>query len=149
MTDRNVIVCDCGSKKAVSEAKELFNNDSANIIVTTVEKHDELMAYAMALAHASNIAFFTALRMSGIPFDSLKGAASTTFNRTMAVSEDVSKEDASLYYAIQRLNVNAEEMWKVYENAVKEVKDASLSADGKKFAGVMKKGKEYLEKDHR
>jgi len=145
MTDRNVIVCDCGSAEAAAEAKEMFNNDDANITVTSVEKHDELMAFAMSLAHASNIAFFTALRESGIPFEELKNSASTTFNRTMDISASVAKEDAALYHAIQRLNVNAEHMWDVYEKAVKEVKEASLSKTNKKFAGIMKKGKEFLE----
>ena len=148
MTDRNVVVCDCGSKKAVTEAKELFDNDSSNIIVTTVERHDELMAFAMSLAHAANIAFFTALNNSGISFDELSNAASTTFSRTMNVSASVSKEDASLYYLIQKMNVNAEHMWDIYEKAVKEVRKASLSANDKKFKEIMENGRRYLEGDH-
>ncbi|MDR0198215.1 MAG: chorismate synthase, partial [Methanomassiliicoccaceae archaeon] len=116
MTDRNVIICDCGSDKATAEAKELFDNDCSNVIVTTVEKHDELAAYSMAFAHATNIAFFTALRRSGISFGDLRNAATTTFNRTLMVSDSVSKEDAALYHQIQRLNINATEMWEVYED---------------------------------
>jgi prephenate dehydrogenase/chorismate mutase len=148
MTNRNVIICDCGNANAVKEAKELFDNDSSNVMTTSVERHDELMAFAMSLAHASNIAFFTALRESGIQFSELKNAASTTFNRTMEVSSSVSKEDSELYHAIQRMNANAETMWKVYENAIKEVKEASLSPESKKFKEIMKKGKDYLEKGH-
>ncbi|MDR0335241.1 MAG: chorismate synthase [Methanomassiliicoccaceae archaeon] len=147
LTDRNVIVCDCGNDDAVTEAKELFDNDCSNVTVTTVERHDELMAFAMSLAHASNIAFFTALKKSGIPFSELRDAASTTFNRTMSVSADVSEEDPALYHLIQRTNANAEEMWKVYENAVKEVKKASLSKNDERFREIMEGGKQYLNGD--
>jgi len=144
MTNRNVIICDCGNEAAVKEAKEIFDNDSCNLTVTSVEKHDELMAFAMSLAHASNIAFFTALRESGIPYDEIKNASSTTFNRTIDVSLSVAKEDPTLYHRIQRLNANAEYMWDVYEKAVKEVKEASLSDDGGKFVDIMEKGKNFL-----
>jgi prephenate dehydrogenase len=56
----------------------------------------------------------------------------------------VSEENASLYHEIQRLNVNAEDMWYIFEKAVKEVKEASLSDDPERFAEIMDSGKEYL-----
>jgi chorismate mutase/prephenate dehydrogenase len=148
MLNKNVLICDCGCRDAVAEAGELFSNDDANVVVTTVERHDELMSYSLALAHAANISFFTALRDSGIPIQELNGAGSVTFDRTLKTSVPVSKENASLYHEIQRLNDNAEGMWDVYENAVRKVREASLSDDPKKFIGIMESGKEYLEKDH-
>ena len=144
MFGRNVIVCDCGCAEAVSEASELFDNDGSNIIITSVERHDELMGYVLGFAHASNITFFTALRESGIPFSEMKRTASTTFKRCMDTFLPVSEEDASLYHQIQRLNVNAEEVWKNYENAFNEVKEASLSEDPEKFIRVMERGRRFL-----
>ena len=144
MLDRNVVICDCGCKEAVSEAAELFDNEGSNIIFTSVERHDELAAYVLAFAHASNIVFFTALRESGIPFDELNGMASTTFRRCLDACIPVSEENAALYHEIQRLNVNAESMWDVFEKAMKEVMEASLSKDPERFIEIMKKGQEYL-----
>jgi len=146
VSGRNVIVCDCGCKSAVSEAAELF--DGGNITVTGVEDHDKLMAYVLAFAHASNIVFFTALRNSGISFEEMRKVSSTTFERSLNAAIPVSEENASLYHGIQRLNANAEEMWKVYENAVKEVKNASLSDDAEEFADLMENGRKYLKGDH-
>ncbi|MDR2866148.1 MAG: prephenate dehydrogenase/arogenate dehydrogenase family protein [Methanomassiliicoccaceae archaeon] len=145
MAGRNVLICDCGCDEAVKEAKELFDNDGANIVITSVERHDELMAYSMAFAHASNIVFFTALRLSGVSMDELKDAASTTFNNTLRTSVPVSKENASLYHAIQSMNDNSGEMWGVYERAFREVMRASLSDDPDKFTELMELGKEYLD----
>jgi len=149
MLDRNVVVCDCGCKEAVSEAAELFDSEGSNIIFTSIERHDELTAYVLAFAHASNIVFFTALRESGIPFDELNRMASTTFRKCLNTCIPVSEENAPLYHEIQRLNGNTEAMWAVFEKAVREVMDASLSDDPEKFIELMEGGKAYLGRDGR
>ena len=142
---RNVVVCDCGCQGAVAEATAMFDNDCSKMIFTTVERHDELMAYVLAFAHASNITFLAALRESGIPFEDLKEAASTTFERCMRTFIPVSEEDPVLYHQIQRLNVNAEMMWETYEKAFAEVKKASLSEGPERFVRTMERGRRYLE----
>lgn len=144
MLGRNVVICDCGCEGAVNEAADLFDNEGSNIIFTSIERHDELMAYVLAFAHASNIVFFTALRESGISFDELNGIASTTFRKCLNTCIPVSKENAPLYHEIQRLNVNAEAMWNIFEKAFKEVMDASLSADPAMFNKIMEAGREYF-----
>jgi len=145
VVSRRIIICDCGNREAVSEAAEIFSNEGMNIIITDIEKHDELMSYVLALAHASNIVFFTALRSSGIPFDDLKNAASSTFDKVIETCMPVSNENASLYHEIQRSNIDADDMWRVYEKAFAEVKEASLSNDPKHFAELMELGKRYFE----
>jgi len=144
MLNRNVVVCDCGSKEAVSEAADLFDNEGSNLIFTSIERHDELMAYVLAFSHASNIVFFTALKESGIPFDELNKIASTTFRKCLNTCIPVSEENAPLYHEIQRLNCNAEDMWGVFQEAVRVVREASLSEDPKRFIEIMESGKEYL-----
>jgi len=144
MLGRNVVICDCGCREAVSEAAELFDSEGSNLIFTSIERHDEFMAYVLAFAHASNIVFFTALRDSGIPFDELNGIASTTFRKCLNTCIPVSEENAPLYHEIQRLNDNTESMWDVFEKALTEVKEASLSYDPDRFIKIMEDGKEYL-----
>ncbi|MCL2712364.1 MAG: prephenate dehydrogenase/arogenate dehydrogenase family protein [Methanomassiliicoccaceae archaeon] len=145
LTDRNIMICDCGCGTANDETTELFGNDDASVVTISVERHDELMAYVLALAHASNITFFTALRMSDIPIKELRTASSTTFDRTLRTSVPVSQEDALLYHQIQHLNVNSPDMWKNYEDALNAVKNASLSDAPERFAELMELGKKYLD----
>jgi len=145
MTGRNVIICDCGCKEAVAEATEIFGNDNPDITVIPLERHDELMTYVLAFAHASNIAFFSTLRRSGIPFKELRKVSSTTFERTMNASMPVSRESGLFYHYIQHHNANAEIMWDAFEDAVRELREASLSEDPKRFAEIMEKGKAYLD----
>jgi chorismate mutase/prephenate dehydrogenase len=142
---RTVVICDCGCAEAASEAKALFAADGVNIITTSPERHDDLMSYVLAFAHASNIAFFTVLRESGIPFGELKNVSSTTFGKCLDACIPVSGENAELYHSIQKLNLGTGEMWDIYENALKKVRDASLSDDPKMFIDLMDKGKKYLD----
>jgi chorismate mutase/prephenate dehydrogenase len=102
------------------------------------------MAYVLAFSHASNIVFFTALRESGIPFGELDKIASTTLRKCLNTCIPVSEENAPLYHEIQRLNDNTEGMWDVFEKAVKEVREASLSYEPEKFIEIMESGKKYL-----
>ena len=144
MLNRNVVVCDCGCRDAVTEAADMFDNEGSNLIYTSIERHDQLMAYVLAFAHASNIVFFTALRESGIPFSELNKIASTTFRKCLNTCIPVSEENAPLYHEIQRLNCNTEDMWDIFREALKEVREASLSDDPKRFIEIMESGKEYL-----
>ena len=144
MTDKNVLICDCGCEAAVEEAKRLFKSDVPNMVVTSVEDHDRFMSYSLGLAHASNIIFLTALKGSGIPFSEVKKVSSATLDRTLKASVPVTSENASLYHEVQRLNINTEDMWDVFEKAFTDVKDSSLSADGEKFAAILEEGKNYL-----
>jgi len=144
MLNRNVVVCDCGCRDAVTEAAEMFDNEGSNLIYTSIERHDQLMAYVLAFAHASNIVFFTALRESGIPFGELNKIASTTFRKCLNTCIPVSEENAPLYHEIQRLNCNTEAMWDIFREALNEVSEASLSDDPKRFIEIMESGKDYL-----
>ncbi|HJJ29821.1 MAG TPA: bifunctional chorismate mutase/prephenate dehydrogenase [Methanocorpusculum sp.] len=99
---RNIIVCNCGNGAAVEEAARLFNGGV--IIRMEVEEHDQVTAYVLGLSHAVNLAFTGALVKSGFSSEMLCAAASTTFRKQVAVSQEVSRENAHLYYAIQMEN---------------------------------------------
>jgi len=99
---RNIVVCNCGNPDAVEEAAQLFSGGT--ILRMNVEEHDRITAYVLGLSHAVNLAFSGALVRSGFSSKALCSAASTTFRKQIAVSREVSEENADLYYAIQREN---------------------------------------------
>lgn len=144
MYNRNVLVCDCGSSEAVDEALRLLGNHGANIRTMEVEEHDRYMAYALGLSHAVNIAFFTVLDRSGIPFSDMETVASTTFEKVMDTNMSVALEDPYLYYEIQHMNSNREKMLKEFDDAVNDVVDAALSDDPRAFKDLMDRGREYF-----
>ena len=99
---RNIVVCDCGNLNAVKETAQLFSGGT--ILRMDVEEHDRIAACVLGLSHAVNLAFSGALARSGFSYEELCSAASTTFRKQIAVSREVSEENAALYYAIQREN---------------------------------------------
>lgn len=144
MYDRNVVVCDCGSSEAVDRAMELIGNHGANIRRMPVGEHDMYMSYVLGLSHAVNIAFFTVLDRSGIDFQDMESVASTTFHKLMDTNESVALEDPYLYYEIQHLNANREQMLKEFDSAVHDVVEAALSDDPRAFKELMDRGREYF-----
>lgn len=144
MYERNVIVCDCGSPEAVDETMELLGNHGANVRQMPVADHDRYMSYVLGLSHAVNIAFFTVLDRSGIDFQDMKTVASTTFWKLMDTNESVALEDPYLYYEIQHMNANREQMLNEFDTAVHDVVEAALSDDPRAFKDLMDRGREYF-----
>lgn len=144
MYNRNMVLCDCGSKEAVDETLELLGNHGANIRIMPVEEHDMYMSYVLGLSHAVNIAFFTALDRSGVSFSDMESVASTTFEKMMDTNQSVALEDPYLYYEIQHMNSTRENMLKEFDRAVHDVVEAALSDDPKAFKILMDRGREYF-----
>ena len=142
---RNIIVCDCGCKKAVDEAVSLFDDRGGNIRVMDVIDHDKYMSYVLGLTHAVNIALFTVFDRSGFTFEDLQTVASTTFNKGLDANRSVASEDPMLYYEIQHMNGNRLEMWKLFGEAVKDLEEASMSDDPEKFRELMEAGRRYFQ----
>lgn len=145
MHGRNLIVCDCGSDDAVNMAVELMKDQGADIRVIPVDQHDRYMSYVLGLSHIVNIAFFTVLERSGIPFREICSVASTTFDKMIDTNMSVALEDPHLYYEIQHLNINRDRMLSELGDAIRAVSDAALSDDPEEFGDLMLRGRGYLE----
>ena len=145
MYDRNVIICNCGNDNAVREVMELIGGHGENFKEIDVAEHDRYMSYVLGLSHAVNIAFFTTLERSGIPFKDIVGTASTTFRKNIDTNRSVALEDPRLYYEIQHMNGSSSSVWDEFSNSVEDIRDASLDDDAEKFIMLMKKGKKYFD----
>ena len=144
MYDRNLLVCDCGSREGVDSVISLLGNHGADVTTMPIRKHDMYMSYVLGLSHAVNIAFFTVLERSGISFEEMKTVASTTYNKLMDTNVSVALEDPYLYYEIQHLNAYREDMLGKFDQAVHEVVEAALADNPKAFKDLMDKGREYF-----
>ena len=146
LDNRNVIICDCGNKTAAEQVFGMFDGFGANLRMMPVEQHDVFMSYVLGLSHAVNIAFFTTLDRSGIPFEELESVASTTFRKNVDTNISVALEDPVLYYDIQHLNAHRDEAWDLFSKAVEDLKQASLSDDPSAFIELMNNGRKYFTK---
>lgn len=142
---RNVIVCDCGNEIANREATELFSSSGANVLRTTLERHDEMMAYVLGLSHALTIVFAGSLRRSKVPLGDLMEVRGPSFERMMAMARELSQESVRVYHDIQALNPSTRRMFEGVETTLARVRKASEGKSSKEFRRIIESNKKYLE----
>ena len=145
--NRNIVICECGSSKAVEKAAGLFDGAGAKMTYMPVEEHDQLIAYVLGLSHAVNIAFFRTLTRSGVDFVRLDRISSTTFRSQATTSKRVANENPELYYEIQHLNTHSRHCLELFLQAVGDIEEFALEKDGKRFIDMMQEGKDYFGED--
>ena len=140
-----VIICDCGSREATARAKGIFGDAGAEIVELYLEEHDRMMAYILGLSHLTALMFGTALRSSGKKASELREMQGTTFARLAELAEEVSGESRRVYRDIQALHPHTKEMAEAAEQALRELREASSSADHLMFTNLMDSTKEHME----
>ncbi|MFI5310866.1 MAG: chorismate mutase [Gemmatimonadales bacterium] len=144
LSGRHVIFVDVGVPGATARARELFASTMAIEVEMDLDSHDRLVAYILGLSHAVNIAFFTALAESGEAAPRLAKLSSTTFDAQLEIARRVADESASLYFEIQSLNAYGAESLTALASAVGRIQSAVRSGDQEAFAGIMRRGQQYL-----
>ncbi|MBN1240287.1 MAG: prephenate dehydrogenase/arogenate dehydrogenase family protein, partial [Gammaproteobacteria bacterium] len=129
LSGRHVVFIDLGDTDALAGAQALFAPTMAEQVVTTLEKHDQLIAFVLGLSHALNIAFFTALADSGEDAAGLMRMSSTTFEAQFEIARKVAQESPALYYEIQRLNEFGGASLTALARAVAAIRDAVEQGD--------------------
>jgi chorismate mutase / prephenate dehydrogenase len=145
LSGRHVVFVDLGHAAALAAVRELFAPTMAEQVVMSLDDHDRLIAYVLGLAHALNIAFFTALADSGETAPKLARMSSTTFDAQLDVASRVAQESPDLYYEIQSLNDYGAESLEALSQAVERLRAAVLSQDHEAFVALMRRGRDYLE----
>lgn len=143
LSGRHVVFIDLGDDEALAGARALFAPTMAEQVVTTLEEHDQLMAFVLGLSHALNIAFFTALAESGKDAAGLMRMSSTTFDAQFEIARNVAHESPALYYEIQRLNEFGRLPLDALKRAVDAIRDAIAAGDEPRFAALMEAGRAY------
>jgi chorismate mutase/prephenate dehydrogenase len=146
LSGRHVIFCDVGDAAATGAARELFAATMAERIDMSLDEHDRLIAYVLGLAHALNLAFFTALAESGELVPRLKHMSSTTFDAQLAVASQVAHDNPHLYFEIQALNGYGYTSLEALRAAAEKIQSLVANGDEAGFVKLMESGREYLAK---
>lgn len=144
LSGQHVIFIDCDNDEALEYAHALFQPTTAVCVDMTLDEHDSLIAYVLGLSHAVNIAFFTALAMSGESAPRLARMSSTTFDAQLGVAEKVAHESPWLYFDIQALNDFGLDSLKALQQAVERIRTAVEERDSEAFVDIMLQGRAYL-----
>lgn len=104
LSDKNVLVLDCGHEAATDRARELFELSAARVVEMPLDEHDAVMALTLGLPHALNLAYADVLTESKRGFEALEACGGPTFLKQTSVAAEVTREDPELYRQIQALN---------------------------------------------
>jgi chorismate mutase/prephenate dehydrogenase len=144
LSGRHVVFVDVGNRQATADARSLFASTMAIQVDMDLESHDRIIAFILGLAHALNIAFFTALAESGESAPRLAEVSSTTFNAQLEVASRVAAENPHLYFEIQSLNDYGTESLTALLRAIESLRSVVLAADEAAFVRLMEQGHRYL-----
>lgn len=144
LSGRHLIFVDVGSAQATASARALFASTMVEQLSMGLEDHDRLIAYVLGLAHALNIAFFTALAESGEAAPKLATMSSTTFDAQLLVSAAVARDNPHLYFEIQHLNDYGLDPLDALCESAERIRDVVASGDESGFVELMKKGRAYM-----
>lgn len=142
---RNVLICDFGSDDASKETYDLFASWGARTIMIELDEHDRLMTYVLGLSHLTSLLFAESARRSGEKISGLKEVQGPTFERLATVAIEVAGESRRVYHDIEFLNPNTKQLIAVMEDALKELRGASLDPNPKAFGKLMDTDREYME----
>ncbi len=116
--------------------RELLAGLPARVVRVPFERHDELMAWVLGLAHLTALVFGRALAECGVEREELAEAASATFARECEAAWGVLGGNADLYFDIQRLNPHREEVFAAARQALDGIQSAIENGDRKGFRAL-------------
>lgn len=120
LSDKVICLCDCGVTTATQRVAALFRDTAATLVPLSLERHDEIAAYVLGLSHFVNLLFARVLVRSGLSFAELAAVGSTTFQSQFATTANVARDNAEMYFSIQKSNRFSEGVYRHLEYAAAE-----------------------------
>lgn len=143
LSDKNLIVLDCGSRAAVRDAKALFQGTAVRVHELPLAAHDALMGWSLGLPHLLNLAFARVLAQSGLPPQELERLGGPTMTTQLKVARGVARENKDLYHAIQALNPHAGDVHRLLQAALRDLREATR--DPARFKAYMASCEAYFD----
>lgn len=134
---RNVLVCSCGCEEADAAARQLFENEGAIVTDVPMDDHDRLIARVLGAPHMCALVFGRAASKSGLSSKDLATAHGPSFATLCTLAKSISEESRRVYHDIQKLNPHTAEAIRSIEQALDELRKASLDEDPAGFANIM------------
>lgn len=137
ITGYTVVLCPARTEKWLDWVKDIFTKNGANIIETTPERHDELMALVQGLNHLNSITMGMVLRESKVDLTDLKRFATPMFATKLAIIEKVFTNNPRLYGEIITLNPNIHKILDLYEKTLSDLKGLINKGDKETLIELM------------
>ncbi|MFQ5840792.1 MAG: prephenate dehydrogenase/arogenate dehydrogenase family protein [Thermodesulfobacteriota bacterium] len=117
-----IAICPVRAEKWLDWLKDILTKNGADMIETTPERHDELMALVQVLNHLNSMTMGIILGESGVDLAELKRFATPLFNTKLGIIEKVFTNNPRLYAEIVTLNPNIHKILDRYGKTLSHLK---------------------------
>lgn len=112
---------------------EVFQKEGAQVIQTTPEKHDAMMAIVQCLVHFTSLLFSHTMKQEGIDPQELFQFASPVYRMQLYIAGRIAKQSSELYRDIQFHNPAFPKTLAHLTQSFEVLKSAVLNQEGKTF----------------
>lgn len=143
LSDKYLLVCDCGHPGATAVAERVFAPTLATLVDVPLEQHDEAMAYTQVLPQALGLLHAEVLTKSSFTMEELDERGGRSFAQQASVTRDVVGRDPLLYRQIQELNTHAPAVYDRIREALDRLERDR--GDPGAFADALRRYRTYLD----
>ncbi|MCX5834294.1 MAG: prephenate dehydrogenase/arogenate dehydrogenase family protein [Deltaproteobacteria bacterium] len=118
---QNIVLCPGRGKMWLPRVRALLERNGARLVVTTPERHDEIMAVVQGLNHLNTIALGLVLHETGMKAEDLEKFTTPIFRAKMEIMERVFARP-ELYAEILTLNPHVGRICDLYEKNLAELR---------------------------
>ena len=134
---QNIVFCPARGERWLPWVRETFAAKGANLVETTPERHDKIMAVVQALNHLDTIVLGLAIRRSGIAREILETFSTPLFRGKLAMIDKVFSHPG-LYTEIITANPHAAAMVGLYGEILEKVGQAAVKGHAVDLATLMR-----------
>lgn len=138
LAGQNIVVCPARGVRWSSWIGDLLSRQGAQLVETSPERHDEIMAAVQALTHLNTVAMGLVLKEAGLSTAEMEKFSTPVFRAKRALIERVFMKNPKLYAGIITQNPRTPDIVALYEKALARLKGSVLERDAEALEIMLK-----------
>lgn len=144
LAGQNIVLCPGRGERWYPRIRTLLEGNGARVVVTTPERHDEMMAIVQGLNHLNTIALGLVLQEMGMKEKDLERFTTPIFRAKMEIMKRVFSRP-ELYAEILTLNPHVGRICDLYEKNLAELCRSIKRGDAGRLRACMKEASDLKE----
>ncbi|WP_420420610.1 prephenate dehydrogenase/arogenate dehydrogenase family protein [Simkania sp.] len=144
LVGQTVVLCPVRPGNWLEWIVDLLRKEQANVIQTTPDKHDRMMAVVQCLVHFTSLVFSKTMKEEGINPKELFEYASPVYRMQLYIAGRIARQSAELYRDIQFQNPAFEKTLENMTDSFEKMKSTVLKHDSEKFEETFKEIQDFL-----